>query len=358
MIRYLTEEERGLSRDLWEEAFPEDSRSFDDYYFSKKIRENRILALCTDEEGVSAASIESMIQLNPYEIQVGSCIWSVDYLVGVATRKNRRHRGYMRRLLLRMMEDMRREGMPFCFLMPAAEAIYRPFGFTYIFDQPRWSLKENGLNRKNAAELIGETARWMNQWLQERYQVFSLRDENYVTMLLEEISSENGVLEALYQDGRMAGVQGIWGLEKREQRLLYAEDGLLRQEGEPRPAIMARIISPEEFVKAVARKPPKAGEEQETEIPLFLEDPLIPENQGLWTWYLTQDGSRMEKAGEEKTRQFSCGEKADRMQKQRVLRLTITELTSWLFGYELPKAAEPWAELVQPLQGVFLDEVV
>lgn len=113
-----------------------------------------------------------------------------------------------------MMEDMRREGMPFCFLMPAAEAIYRPFGFTYIFDQPRWSLKENGLNRKNAAELIGETARWMNQWLQERYQVFSLRDENYVTMLLEELSSENGVLEALYQDGRMAGVQGIWGLEK------------------------------------------------------------------------------------------------------------------------------------------------
>ena len=43
MIRYLTEEERGLSRDLWEEAFPEDSRSFDDYYFSEKIRENRIL---------------------------------------------------------------------------------------------------------------------------------------------------------------------------------------------------------------------------------------------------------------------------------------------------------------------------
>ena len=42
MIRYLTEEERGLSRDLWEEAFPEDSQSFDDYYFSEKIKENRI----------------------------------------------------------------------------------------------------------------------------------------------------------------------------------------------------------------------------------------------------------------------------------------------------------------------------
>lgn len=358
MIRYLTEEERGLSRDLWEEAFPEDSRSFDDYYFSEKIKENRILALCADGERLSASSIESMIQLNPYEIQAGSCIWRADYLVGVATRKNRRHRGYMRQLLLRMMEDMRREEMPFCFLMPAAEAIYRPFGFTYIFDQPRWSLKEEGLNRRNAAEVIGEVSRWMNQWLSERYQVFSLRNEKYTKMLLAEISSENGVLEALYQDGRLVGLQGIWGLEKREQRLLYAEDGLLKQEGEPRPAIMARIISPEQFVKAVRRKPLKAGEEREMEISLFLEDPLIPENQGLWTWYLTQDGSRLEKADDEKIREFSGEKAADRVQKKEILRLTITELTSWLFGYEIPKAAEPWASLVQPLQGVFLDEVV
>ena len=31
-MRYLKEEERWKSRDLWEEAFPEDSREFDDYY--------------------------------------------------------------------------------------------------------------------------------------------------------------------------------------------------------------------------------------------------------------------------------------------------------------------------------------
>ena len=30
MIRYLTDGEKAESRDLWEEAFPEDSRSFDD----------------------------------------------------------------------------------------------------------------------------------------------------------------------------------------------------------------------------------------------------------------------------------------------------------------------------------------
>ena len=42
-IRYLEENEKNKSRELWEEAFPEDSREFDDYYFSEKTRDNKIL---------------------------------------------------------------------------------------------------------------------------------------------------------------------------------------------------------------------------------------------------------------------------------------------------------------------------
>ncbi len=120
---------------------PEDSRSFDDYYFGEKLGDNRILVL--EEEHAAGSGedgngkpgsfrIVSMIHLNPYVVQAAGLRWQVDYLVGVATRKDRRHRGYMRRLLLRMMEDMRVEGMPFCFLMPADEAIYQPF-WIYLY---------------------------------------------------------------------------------------------------------------------------------------------------------------------------------------------------------------------------------
>ena len=42
VIRYLEDGEKGKSRSLWEEAFPEDSREFDDYYFKEKTRDNRI----------------------------------------------------------------------------------------------------------------------------------------------------------------------------------------------------------------------------------------------------------------------------------------------------------------------------
>ena len=58
-IRYLEENEKNKSRELWEEAFPEDSREFDDYYFSEKTRDNKILVKAED------GKILSMVHLNP-----------------------------------------------------------------------------------------------------------------------------------------------------------------------------------------------------------------------------------------------------------------------------------------------------
>ena len=44
----------------------------------------------------------------------------------------------MRQVLYKMLQDLNQEKKPFCFLMPAAEAIYRPFQFAFIYDQPVW----------------------------------------------------------------------------------------------------------------------------------------------------------------------------------------------------------------------------
>ncbi|MEG7530565.1 MAG: GNAT family N-acetyltransferase, partial [Hungatella sp.] len=64
MIRYLAEDEKTKSRALWREAFPEDSESFDDYYYTEKIRDNQILVM--EEDG----KIISMLHLNPYQIAI------------------------------------------------------------------------------------------------------------------------------------------------------------------------------------------------------------------------------------------------------------------------------------------------
>ena len=45
MIRYLEKSEFGACRPLWQEAFPEDSREFADYYFDKKLCQSAVLAV-------------------------------------------------------------------------------------------------------------------------------------------------------------------------------------------------------------------------------------------------------------------------------------------------------------------------
>ncbi len=347
-IRYLIAEERPQSRNLWEEAFPEDSKQFGDYYFAEKIKDNRILVLEED------ARIDSMIQLNPYVLQVKGEQWKSDYLVGVATRKDRRHRGYMRRLLGRMMADMRAEGMPFCFLMPADEAIYLPFGFIFIYDQPQYGWKNPDASYKKipvqTSQQEREAAEWMNDWLSRRYQMYAVRDEAYVERLVKEIASEHGTLDMILDGERMIGLESLWGLTKKVQRLLYAEDAYVTEVKESKKAIMARIITPDQFVSAVCLKQ-QVNESQKTLI-LQLEDPLIPENQGLWKWTLNHETSWMERT--EAGSREAAGDRAVVPD----LELTITELTVWLFGYEIPEAAEAFADVVQPLERVFLDEVV
>ena len=69
MLKYLAAKEKILSRDLWEEAFPEDSKSFDDYYYREKTRDNRILAAVEDGQ------VQAMVQMNPYLLQAGGRRW-------------------------------------------------------------------------------------------------------------------------------------------------------------------------------------------------------------------------------------------------------------------------------------------
>lgn len=364
MILYLTGDKKQDCRELWEEAFPEDSKEFGDYYFRERIKDNRILVLMEDSEiaiqevaGSSNDSrqerVQAMLHRNPYRLAVREKQWKVDYLVGVATRRERRHRGYMSRLLIRMMADMHQEQMPFCFLMPADEAIYRPFGFTFIFRQPWFEWTKAGCElqakrliperqeKNNTADLVS-VASWMNQWLAKRYQVYAIRNETYLRRLAKELDSEEGILDLFFDGKNIAAMESWWGKEKRERRLLYGEEPYVRRVKEKeKPTIMARIISVEEFVKVIRLR--KEADGEQLTISLCLRDPLIAENDGTWLWHLNRETSWMERVSWEKT--------AD-------LVLTIEELTAWLFGYQIPKAAAAFDCWVETLNGVFLDEIV
>lgn len=347
MIHYLQGKEKARSRKLWEEAFPEDSQAFRDYYYTEKTKDNEILVL--EEQG----KVLSMLHRNPYDLALGKQTAKCDYIVGVATDKEHRRKGYMRQLMERALKDMNAEKMPFCFLMPAFEALYLPFDFTYIYKKQNRVLTDKGLSAFKSREAthgeLKEAAAYMNQWLAKRYEVYAKRDFAYMARLKKELESENGCMELLYSENTLAGIKARWGMEKPEERMLFCEESYARNTGEAVPCIMGRIVNFAEFVRFIRlQKGVKAGHDT---ILLELQDDILQENAGLWRWTLTQDASAAEKISG--TAVGKNGEKAEPD-----IRLTVLELTAWLLGYALPGAAEKWAHVVRPLTGVFLDEIV
>lgn len=379
-VRYLKPDEKRLTISLWKEAFPEDSQSFLEYYYTEKTRDNAILA--AEEDG----RIVSMVQRNPYELYVHGQTVSSDYIVAVATARDKRHRGLMRMLLNRMLEDMYREGMAFCYLMPADRRIYEPFDFAYIYDQPHWRLGEAAERAMDSVRVTeseaGEAAAWMNDWLARRYRVFAKRDEAYVRRLLRELESEKGWMEVLcekqnLQDSsgaegcgngkrsdRWTGIRCIWGTEKQEQRMLLCGEAYVEEEKSASPAIMARVTHLTELLKMVHLK--ESSPFSEMKLRLTVEDRLCSWNQGQYFWKLKKDGSEVVRLPESEADLQKTGQDMKALGAATHLNMNIAQLTQWIFGYcALPEACvergserSGWSSQIALLAGVFLDEVV
>lgn len=203
--RKLAKEEHGKTRRLWEEVFTQDTMEFLDYYYSVKTLENEIYVM---EDG---DKIISMLHLNPYEMRVNNQIYKTHYIVAVATDPSYRKRGYMAALLNYTMQVMKDRGEPFTFLMPASEAIYKPFGFEFIYTQSRirvCGMKTEDISlciTKAEAKDCRDIAEFANEFLRE-YDVVTHRDSAYYETLLKECASEKGGILIAKRDGNMVGV--------------------------------------------------------------------------------------------------------------------------------------------------------
>lgn len=341
MIRYLEAAEKERTRPLWNEAFPEDSEPFCDYYYKEKMKDNRVL-VC-EENG----RIVSMLHRNPYRISMRGDVKVCDYIVGVSTAVSERHKGHMRSLLLAMLRDMQEERMPFAFLMPARESLYTPYDFRFVFDQPRWVLHYNKDIKRipcQGGPLYEDLAQWQNAWLKRQYEVFAVRDAAYLERMDKELKSENGTCSLIYDDDWFIGMESEWGLKEREMRYLYTGERYRTLAGS-KPAIMARIVCMPEFVRQIRLS--EECPEDEVTVEIGVNDLFVPQNQGAWIWRLTKDGSELA----QESRFISKGKMAV---------FTIAELTQWLFGYAVPEQVKdvPYGEYIEPFHGAFLDEVV
>ncbi len=360
MVRYLEKSEYGKCRPLWEEAFPEDSKSFADYYFSEKLPSSKVLAI-EGEEG----KLLTMAHLNPYTISVNGRKWELPYIVGVATAADKRHKGYMSQILYKMLKDLKQEKKPFCFLMPAAEAIYRPFQFAFIYDQPVCKSEdepEKNLEKRQVdlAEKAEELAHWLNDWLDKHYEVYAIRDKAYMELLKKELESEAGEVTGWYEeDGKLHALEAWWGLGKREERFYYSLSEI--KPADTHPAIMARITDMKALLEVIGLN--EDAPEDRFQAVLCVKDPIIPENEGRWLWKLKKNRSTLERMNGLGLQTEAEGSEQAVPSSSEVLEINIDELAQWIFGYkplgEILSVVPPfWTEYVRTLRGVFIDEVV
>ena len=247
---------------LWQECF-HDSDAFTDFYFDIYCPWNRVLLL--EHEGV----IRAMLHLNPYKQWVRGQLVDSWYIVGVATDEDFRHRGAMTALLRQTFREAADREMPFVYLMPADEAIYRPFQFAYIYAQrvekghlqecsvidiPKVEkervrpvtaidINETGKGDLQAANILDDGAgefyaipldvrqnpgaleRDMNGQLQAAYDMYTYRDGDYYRRLQLENRADGGDLLLLYEEKERIGWVSYACEGRAELRELFCEPG-------------------------------------------------------------------------------------------------------------------------------------
>ena len=350
--------ENQRARKLYEEIFDEDSPAFVDYYFRVKAAENEIFVVENEKQEILAT-----LHLNPYKMMFCGEKAKTNYIVAVATRADCRHQGMMRSLLQASLQEMYRREETFTWLMPAAEAIYRPFGFRFIYEKNKMTVTADVLRRAETDENwqihsdqevsgdifceeakkedLAELACFAEKQLLKLAEVYTVHDIAYFEQRMQEVGCEGGSLILIRKEKEICGY--FLALKKdREAWEIVMEDAVQKKafpavlhwfgaseekctftafpqiweqyaQSENVPAIMGRIVHLERFVCCL-----KIKKEQEWKIRLT--DSLIPENNGYFLIKTGAEGGTVTKAG-------NLSEKKEKMFRS----LDIGQLTEELF---------------------------
>ena len=310
--------ENQRARKLYEEIFDEDSPAFVDYYFRVKAAENEIFVVENEKQEILAT-----LHLNPYKMMFCGEKAKTNYIVAVATSADCRHQGMMRSLLQASLQEMYRREETFTWLMPAAEAIYRPFGFRFIYEKNKMTVTADVLQRAETDENwqihsdqevsgdifceeakkedLAELACFAEKQLSKLAEVYTVHDIAYFEQRMQEVGCEGGSLILIRKEKEICGY--FLALKKdREAWEIVVEDAVQKKafpavlhwfgaseekctftafpqiweqyaQSENVPAIMGRIVHLERFVCCL-----KIKKEQEWKIRLT--DSLVPENNG------------------------------------------------------------------------------
>lgn len=335
MLKYLGNDEKGESRNLYKEIF-HDTEEFMDYYYHNKVQNNKLLVWYQDGEMVS------MLHRVPHYLNLNGIKGYADYIYGVATKQEYRKKGLMGSLMSRALTDMYCEKLPFTYLVPENPSVYLSHGFRYIYAGAQWKysageevpIQSRGYFLKSTdKQLVEELVRFSKRMLEMHKDVYLSREASYYYDMIERLKVENGSIELLYRGKALAGYCYIsnegkveipeFVCEKQDKDIFIK---LLSEKFKFREAnisgiffpwencryvdkVMGRIVRIEEMAGFITAK-------ESFEFSIRVEDTIIEHNNNVFTFRSHKDGFEIYKS--------------DGLPE---IRMDIGELAQWIFGY-------------------------
>lgn len=221
-------------------------------------------------------------------------------------------------------------------------------GFQYIYDRPLYTLNTQTISvemleraaRGEAVSLdipgvtlqaVGREellslAHFVNARLCRQYGIFLIRSASYYESVQEKLLATGGNLFQIMEHGVRKGYFACANIAVTDsiREVLFDEafdkECYLLTERGKEPAVMARIVNLPSLLKRVT------GNGRIT-IAIRIIDPVMAENDGLFIWYINEEGSHMERVEEP----------AAKMEKDSSMRpevmVTIGEFTAFIFAY-------------------------
>ena len=124
-VRYAKKSEKEIAIKFWKDSFKDNEEQIK-FYFDSIYNEKNYLVLEDNSKIVSS------LHENDYIFNFNNNSLKSKYIVGISSDITMRNKGYMSKLLISMLKNSKRKGLPFVFLTPINPKIYRKFGFEYF----------------------------------------------------------------------------------------------------------------------------------------------------------------------------------------------------------------------------------
>ena len=260
-VRYAKKSEKEIAIKFWKDSFKDNEEQIK-FYFDNIYNEKNYLVLEDNSKIVSS------LHENDYTFNFNNESIKSKYIVGVSSDITMRNKSYMSKLLISMLENSKKKGMPFVFLTPINPKIYRKFDFEYfsnieyynfsVEELANFKLLSNNysyieINEKNKNLYLDDLIKIYNFNMKDNF-CYLERDNFYFNKILKEANSDEMKTFILYKN-KVASAYIIFGLyeENIEIRECMALDSISYKE------ILALIYGYRDYYNKVSLANPNSS---------------------------------------------------------------------------------------------------